>query len=157
MTQQLIPDSFLVPEEYKTDDFFIRKLTTRDVYLDYVAVMSSIDNIKNTRGGSWPTKDLTLEDDLIDLGWHQREFENRSSFAYTVFTPENDKCLGCFYFYPPGYRKEVDNTYDVDVSFWVTQEAYNEGLYEKLYATIQVFLKDWPFKKPYWSNTLLPN
>jgi hypothetical protein len=37
-----------------------------------MAVMSSIDVIKKTRGGDWPTSDLTFEDDLIDLAWPAR-------------------------------------------------------------------------------------
>ncbi|NMC35555.1 GNAT family N-acetyltransferase [Candidatus Beckwithbacteria bacterium] len=152
-----IPSSFIVPEELKTKYFLIRKLTTKDVYLDYMTIMSSIDIIKKTRGGSWPSKDLTIEDDLIDLGWHQREFEHKSSFVFTVFNPQNTECLGCFYFYPAGYRKKVDESYDVDVSFWVTQEAYDQGLYEILYKTIQEFLKQWPFKKPFWSNEIIPD
>src|SRR3990167_11564600 len=151
-----VPKDFKVPEKLKQTDFLIRKLCARDVYVDYLAVMSSIDVIQKTRGGSWPTKDLTFEDDLIDLGWHQREFENKSTFAYTVFTPDNSKCLGCFYFYNPGFRKEIDSSYDVDISFWVTQEAYEDGLYKKLYEEIKEFVKLWPFKKPYFSNDFLP-
>ena len=132
-----LSENFNVPNNIKTESFLFRKLTTRDVYLDFLAVMSSIDVIKKTRGGSWPTKELTFEEDLIDLGWHQREFENRSTFAYTVFSPDNSKCLGCFYLYDAGTRKEVDSSYDVDVSFWVTKEAYDKGLYEKLYREIK--------------------
>ncbi len=151
-----LPKDFNVPNNIETKDFLFRKLTTRDVYLDYLAVMSSIDTIRKTRGGSWPTKELTFEEDLIDLGWHQKEFENKSTFAYTVFSPDNTKCLGCFYLYDAGTRKEVDSTYDVDVSFWVTQEAYDKGLYKKLYEEVKEFLKQWPFEKPYFSNDVLP-
>ncbi len=151
-----LPPTFQIPDNIKTSDFLFRKLTARDVYLDYIAVMSSIDIINKTRGGSWPTKDLTFEDDLIDLGWHQREFENGSSFAYTVFNPDNTKCLGCFYFYNAGFRKGIDPSYDVDISFWVTQEAYDNGLYEKLYQEIKEFIKPWPFKNPFFSNDVLP-
>jgi hypothetical protein len=66
------------------------------------------------------------------------------------------KCLGCFFLYDAGTRKEVDSTYDVDVSFWVTQEAYDKGLYKKLYEEVKEFLKQWPFEKPYFSNDVLP-
>lgn len=151
-----LPKEFKVPDNVKTEDFLFRKLTTRDVYLDYIAVMSSIDVIRRTRGGSWPTTDYTFEDDLINLGWHQREFENRSSFTYTVFTTDNETCLGCFYFYNPGFREEIDTAYDVDISFWVTQEAYNKGLYKKLYTELKNFIVGWPFKNPYFSNDIIP-
>src|SRR5690606_23024234 len=100
------------------EKFIARKLRASDVYLDYIAVMSSIDIIKQTRGGSWPTPDLRFEDDMIDLAWHQREFENGSSFAYTIMSPDETECLGCFYLYPAGFRGEAPEGSDADVSFW---------------------------------------
>lgn len=84
---KLVPDSFQVSEKLEKPGFIIRKLCFEDAELDYEAVMSSVDLIKRTRGGDWPSPDLTFEDDQIDLGWHQREFENRTSFAYTIMTP----------------------------------------------------------------------
>ncbi len=154
--RELVPKDFEVPKRLETPEFIIRKLMFDDAQLDYEAVMSSIDIILKTRGGNWPSPDLTFKDDQIDLGWHQREFENKTSFAYTVMNPEETKCLGCFYFYPAGYRKEPPEGADVDVSFWVTQKGYNEGLYLKLYHTIQDWLKTWPFQNPHWTNKELP-
>lgn len=90
--------------------------------------MSSIDVIRSTRGGSWPSPELSFEEDMIDLGWHQREFENKTSFAFTVMNLDETKCLGCFYLYPAGYRKKAPENSDVDISFWVTQKEYNKGL-----------------------------
>lgn len=154
---KLIPDNFDVPEQLQTSDFIIRKLTYKDAKLDYEAVMSSIDIIKKTRGGDWPTSQLTFEDDQIDLAWHQREFENRTSFAYTVMSLDETECLGCLYFYPPGLRDNSSQNADVDVNFWVTQSAYEKGLYPILFDTIEQWLKSWPFKKVAYTNILLPD
>jgi RimJ/RimL family protein N-acetyltransferase len=149
----LIPENFIVPEKLVTPKFVFRKLCYADAELDYVAVMSSIDIIKKTRGGSWPTADLSYVDDQIDLAWHQREFENRTSFAYTIMTPQDDKCLGCLYLYPPGYRGPRSQNSDVDVSFWVTQEAYNQGMYPAVYQALNDWLKtSWPFKNICFTN-----
>jgi hypothetical protein len=60
----LIPADFDVPQRLETPDFVIRPLRMHDVYLDYIAVMTSLDIIKRTRGGDWPTSDLTFEQDL---------------------------------------------------------------------------------------------
>ncbi|HJZ04693.1 hypothetical protein A2634_03160 [Candidatus Amesbacteria bacterium RIFCSPHIGHO2_01_FULL_48_32] len=152
----LVPRDFKVPERLDCPRFVIRKLCASDVYLDYMAVMSSVDIIKRTRGGKWPTPALTFEDDLIDLAWHQREFEFKSSFAYTVVNKEGTECLGCLYFFKPGTRKNPPENADVDVSFWVTQKGYEVGLYPELYQVIKDWLNEWPFKKPYWSNSELP-
>ena len=154
---KLVPDSFQVPQKLENPQFIIRKLCFSDADLDYKAVMSSIEIIKKTRGGDWPSSNLSYEDNQIDLAWHQREFENKTSFAYTLVTPDEKECLGCLYLYPPGYRNEESKDGDVDVSFWVTQKAYDDGLYDTLYKTLTVWLKStWPFKKVVYTNKELP-
>lgn len=152
----LVPASFVVPEVLETPDFRIRKLTFRDATLDYRAVMANIDLIRGTRGGDWPTPDLTFEDDQIDLAWHQREFEHRTSFAYTVMSLDETECLGCVYLDPPGQRSHDSQNADVDVSFWVVQAAYDRGLYAALFATLQRWLAQWPFRTIAYTNKVIP-
>jgi hypothetical protein len=56
---------------------------------------------------------LTLEQNLIDLGWHQKEFQRRRSFAYTVVHPSESQVLGCVYINPTrklGHRVAVPET-----------------------------------------------
>lgn len=157
MFTPLVPSSFTVPEKLVTPEFTFRKLTYHDTEIDYKAVMSSIDIIKQTRGGSWPEETLTFEDDQIDLAWHQREFENRSSFAYTIVSPDGSECLGCLYLYQPGFRAPAEPGTQVDLSFWVTQTAYDQGLYPVVYKTLDSWLQSaWPFKKYTYSNLVIP-
>ena len=98
--------------------------------------------------------------DLIDLFWHQREFEFKSSFAYTVMNKDETKCLGCIYFYPPNSGMSdaaSGEKSEVDISWWVTQEVYDQGFYEKLSFDIKEWVeKEWPFKKVFWANKKLP-
>ena len=71
---QFVKRSFKVPEKLETEAFRLRMLTINDLVKDYDAVMSSVDELKTIWPDSgWP-EGLTLEEDLIDLGWHQREF-----------------------------------------------------------------------------------
>jgi len=49
----------------------------------------------------WPPAELTLEQDLIDLGWHQKECQRRSSFDYAAMSPDETRLLGCVYVDPP--------------------------------------------------------
>ena len=45
--------------------------------------------------------------------------------------------LGCAYLYPMGRRTELTERavdHDVDVSWWVTVDAYEAGYYERAYA-----------------------
>ncbi len=61
-------------------------LIVNDVVKDYDAVMTSLDHLKGVFGPKsyWPSAELTFEQDLIDLGWHQKEFQIRRSCTYTI-------------------------------------------------------------------------
>lgn len=136
---------FKVPEVYETDEFRLRMLTVNDVVKDYDAVMTSIDHLKGIFGSlsKWPSPDLTFEQDLIDLGWHQKEFQTRSSFAYTVMNLDESMCLGCVYIFPP-----TKEGFDAEVYMWVRKSAYDKGLDPKLYKLVRNWInKKWLFKK----------
>jgi hypothetical protein len=140
-----IPTDFIIPDKLENKHFRIRMLTVNDVVKDYEAVMTSMDRIRGVFGpdSDWPSMDLTLEQDLIDLGWHQKEFQRRSSFAFTVMTPDEDQCLGCVYIYPTNMRNFEAETY-----FWVRDSAFKDGLEPMLFDKVKAWLEnDWPFNK----------
>ena len=93
-----VPVDFSVPQTLETDEFRLRMLTVNDVVKDYDAVVSSADHCKTIWPcPGWPDG-LTLEQNLIDLGWHQKEFQIRRSFAYTVVNLDESTVLGCVFF-----------------------------------------------------------
>ena len=146
----------------ETEHFIIRKLETSDVERDYATFIANADAIKKQRGGTWPVGNETLEEDRIDLSWHQREFELGTSFAYQVVTPDNSDMLGCVYFYPPQHPNNSAAVYepegiDVSVNFWVTQSAFESGIYDELFHFVEDWLKDWPFKNPVITNLIKPS
>lgn len=146
--KKLVPNDFNVPEILETDQLRLRMLTVQDVVKDYEAVMTSIGHLQKTKpfgpGHDWPTTSLTFEQDLIDLGWHQKEFQNRSSFAYTVMDLEETRCLGCVYIYPsrhPGF--------DAIIILWVRQSEVENGLDDHLFETVKKWIDEaWPFESP---------
>lgn len=145
-----------------TEDFIIRKLEANDVERDYQTFISNIDAIKAQRGGTWPDGTETVEDDMIDLSWHQREFELGTSFAYQVISPDETEMLGCIYFYPPKHPNNGAAQYesegiDASVNLWVTQIAFDTGIYEKLYRYTEQWLTEWPFEKPEITNLIKPS
>jgi hypothetical protein len=157
----LILGSFEPPERVMGEGFLLRKLMAKDAKADYEAVTSNIDLIRKIRGGSWPTIELTYEDDVIDLGWHQREFEMKRCFAYAVMDRYDKEMLGCVYFYPPGHpfnNGGIDHPgSDVIVNMWVTNKAYDTGLYSKVWKFVEGWVETkWPFKAPYFSNAVKP-
>lgn len=136
-----VPLDFNVPHGLDTERFRLRMLTIHDVDKDFDAVTSSTEHLQNVWGGKWP-EGLTLEQNLIDLGWHQKEFQRRTSFAYTVVEPDESLVLGCVYIYPA--RKEG---YDAEVYLWARQDTPDDGLETELETTVRTWLKDkWPFQ-----------
>ena len=138
----LEPD-FTIPETLETERFRLRMLTVNDVVKDYDAVMTSKDHIHDIWGPGWPDG-LTLEQNLIDLGWHQKEFQRRKSFAYTVVALDESRVLGCVYIDPT--RKEG---YDAVVYLWARQSELASGMETELANAVKAWLAaDWPFKNP---------
>ena len=75
-------------------------------------------------------------------GWHETEFRNRSSFAYTVVTHDESRVLGCVYVY-------ADADADASVWLWVRHDAYEVD------ATLEQVVRDWierdwPFTRVAW-------
>lgn len=150
--------SFQAPVELSFEDLCAKTLTRDDLHADMEGVNSSLKLIRKTRGGSWPSEPVTEEFDLLDLAWHEREFRDGTSFAYVVYS-EVGEYIGCVYLYPIGVRTELTEElmdYDLDVSWWVTAKAYEQGYYEKLYRAIQEWMKRFPVEKIYYSNKEIP-
>ena len=143
----LVSDGFNVPECLETEQFKLRMLTINDLAKDYEAVMSSVGHIRSTFSAisesDWPEQ-LALEDNFIDLGWHQREFTLRCSFAYTVVALDETRCLGCMHLNPSSKI-----CYDVVISMWVRASELPNNLDSKLYRSVKTWInEDWPFSRP---------
>jgi hypothetical protein len=138
-----VPADFVVPLRVEDARFVIRPLLISDVIKDYDAVMSSVELLRGVFGPktNWPLG-LSLEDDLIDLGWHHKEFRIRRSFAYTVMSPDETLCLGCLYINPT-----VLAGYDAEAHGWI-RASHAAELDARLYEVMRVWIEaDWPFDK----------
>ena len=134
-----VPAEFDIPATLETKRFRLRMLTVNDVVKDYDAVMSSKAHLNDKWGPGWP-EGLTLEQNLIDLGWHQKEFQRRRSFAYTVVSPDESWVLGCVYIDPT--RKAG---YDAEVYLWARQSELASGLETELTLKVKQWLEaEWP-------------
>ena len=138
-----VPVGFKVPATLETAEFRLRMLTVNDLVKDYDAVVTSTAHLKTIwqPGGDWPDG-LTLEQNLIDLGWHQKEFQMRKSFAYTVVTPSETRVIGCVYINPARKRD-----HDASVLLWARQSELASGLETRLFAAVKGWLAEaWPFQ-----------
>lgn len=155
----VLPAGCAPPTELTYDDLVATALSREHLQDDVRGINASVSLIQRTRGGGWPTEAVTEEYDYVDLVWHELEFRDGTSFSYAVYDTAGEY-LGCCYLYPMGRRTELTEellAFDVDVSWWVTPDAYARGYYTMLYQALQHWLahefKGW---SPYYSNLEIP-
>ncbi|RKY18191.1 MAG: hypothetical protein DRQ55_13965, partial [Planctomycetota bacterium] len=138
--------SFEPPLLLETARMRLEPLAPRHVELDYAALMGSREHLQRTlRWGSWPPDGFTLEENRGDLQKHWREFEQRVGFAYTVLTPDRQRCLGCIYLTPiaPG---DFENNRAL-LAYWVIEDELATDLDRHLLDEVMTWLeRDWPFE-----------
>ena len=154
-----LPAGFVPPITLVFEDIVATMLSREHLREDVAGINASLDLIRRTRGGGWPTEPVTEEGNFIDLVWHECEFREGYSFSYAVHTAAGEY-LGCCYFYPLGRRAPLSAellSRDVDVSWWVTPSAYDRGYYETLFRALQRWgTADFPFTALHFSNQLIP-
>ena len=134
---ELVADDFDVPAGLEHERFRLRMLTVDDVAKDFDAISARVDHL----GAPQPMFVPTIAKNLVDLGWHQKEFELRRSFAYTVVAPDESAVLGCVYLYP-------SETHDARVRLWVRKSAWDDGLDPVLEAAVREWVASrWPFER----------
>jgi hypothetical protein len=134
---ELVPAEFDVPAVLEHERFRLRMLTVDDVVADFDALCSRVDR----DGVAQPRFVETVRENLVDLGWHQKEFELRRSFAYTVVAPDESQVLGCVYVDPA-------ETHDARVRMWVRRSAWEDGLDPVLEQTVREWIATrWPFAR----------
>ncbi len=148
-----VAEDFEVPEGLVTEDFRLRMLSVNDVVKDFEAVIASKDHLQRLfpGGSNWP-EGLTLEANLVDLGWHQKEFQIRRSFTYTVVSPDGSKVLGCVYIHPTRKRG-----YDADITFWARESDQGDPADRALEKAVRSWIAaEWPFAKPAYPGRDIP-
>ncbi len=140
-----------VPAGLRTDEFLLRMLRATDVELDYDAVMDSRDILVLRNGGRWPREGFTLAENLADLQGHERDHHARTSFTFTVLSPDETRCLGCVYINPlkallerhgAGTAREGEAW----VTFWLRPALVAQEMDRRLLAALHDwFPREWAF------------
>lgn len=155
----ITPDlsSFNPPEDKDFDGFVISKLVPADAKVDYEAIINNAASIRKQLGITWPTGNETFEDNLAQLKDHEKDFDSKKAFAYSIWDPERKKYLGCLYFYfkvMPWFR-EVPEEADAVVEVWVIEEMSEREKLRNIVEQIQSWVEDdWPLKSPMFVNGL---
>ena len=121
--------------------------------LDHAAVMASWKTLEGLfgPGDPWPPSTLTEAEDEADLAWHEQEFRQGRSFAYSLLEGNQRACLGCVYIYPTASPE-----HDAEAYLWtvVTRaEALRTAVAEEV---IQWLEMAWPFRALAWPGRVIP-
>ena len=137
-----VPDDFEPPVALDGPGFRLEPLTGEHNARDHAAWSGSMEHIHRTPGfqqGNWP-HEMTPDQNLADLIRHDKDFQARRGFTYTVLDPDDD-VVGCVYIYPLAGDPTAAN-----VSSWVTEARAD--LDTPLYTAVSEWLeRDWPFPR----------
>jgi hypothetical protein len=140
-----VPSDFTPPEAVEADGYVVRPIHVNDTPMDYDAVMTSVDSIRDSywRAPGWPQDDLTFEQDLIDLAWHTKERQFRTSFVYIPVSLDGGVQLGAIYIDP-----SVKEGYDANIQIWVRESEAAGGFADRLFTFVKDWVaRDWPFER----------
>lgn len=152
MPEPFVPADFVLPRGLVTDTYLLEVLTPAVAELDYDAVMSSKDRLRDVFSANdrWPADDMTLAHNVADLRKHEAEFHAHRAFAYTVLAPDAMLCLGCVYLYPT-----TVSGYDCEAYLWVRTST--QHLDTVLHEDVRRWLAShWPFERPAFPGREIP-
>lgn len=164
VVESIVPDDFELPRVFETNQYRIRPLVVDDVVKDYEAIATNLDRLDRLMGPDYTEPDdLSFHQDFLDVAWHHKEFQRRSSFAYGVWRLDESEGIGGVYVYPPDrghFYAPPKPGFDAVVFLWTTQKAATEGLDDHLFQTVKRWIADvWPFdavgfpgREPTWEE-----
>lgn len=100
---------------------------------DYAIVMETAALLSGP--GEWPDG-LTLEDNAIDLAWHEREFTEKRSFSW-ILRDSAETYLGCFYIYPA-----IGGRGTAKVVLWIRNRPDRETLCRQIKSELEAWCTD---------------
>jgi hypothetical protein len=140
----LIPPGTDLVTVIETERFRIRPMTIHDVVRDYEAVASSPAELGAAFGDPDAVpQPYTLEQEIVELGWHQKEFQMGFSFVFIVVPLDEHTSYGNVYIFPASR-----GDYDVEVYTWVRKDQQDTGLDRQLFDTARAWIAEsWPFDR----------
>jgi hypothetical protein len=140
-----LPKGWQPPAGLEHPLFRLRPITIHDVVKDYDAVMTSREHLWSLFGEvwGWPKATMTLEEDVVDLAWHQKEAQLKRSFNFAVMSLDESRLLGCVYVDPP-----TKQGFDAEVFWWARQDELANGLEGEIGAAARAWVeREWPFER----------
>lgn len=138
----LVPAEFALPAEAELAGVALKPLGLNDLIPDFEAVVESRDRLIGLFSPDDPWPDgLTLHQDAVDLGWHEKEFQRRTSFAWGLW--RGGDYLGSAYLYPD---PTCDN--DAFAVHWIRTGAATDDIVPAFAVAWRTWVNEhWPFAR----------
>jgi hypothetical protein len=149
----LVADNVELPT-LSTDRFALQPLGPEHLDIDYEAIQATGDHLDGAMlppGWLGDVQLFRIEDDVIELHWHRREFRTRASFAYVAVEHSSGRSLGCAYVNP------TDRIgYDAEVTVWGRWLDDEPDWDAKLFALVRHWVMErWPFDRPAFPGRII--
>jgi hypothetical protein len=148
----MIDNSFQPPLKWLNSNFELEVLSPKYAIQDHEAVTASASKIRYVFGPSndWPSETISFEENLNDLKRHEKEFNDRTAFAYAIFDPSGSEYLGCIYINP--LHSIINSNFNelkcqAQVYFWLSSLHTRINEIEFLEILKTWLLAFWPFEK----------
>jgi hypothetical protein len=150
----LVPDEFKIPT-LSTDQYRLEPLTNRWVLHDFAAIIETFPHMEGLilPPGSLPSEGTyTLETNVLELAWHEREFRTRHSFAFAAITHDDRREVGCMYLYPSMWPE-----FDAVGCSWARWDPDDAAADDRFFEEFRSWVAaDWPFSQVAYPGRDIP-
>jgi hypothetical protein len=138
----LVPDYYDVPVKMLLPKYSFLKVNPEYSKLDYEALMSAKEFIREKLNSDWPSDNFTLKENTESLVGDLSTFNEKTNFTYHIFNSDQSKMIGCFYI-----SNGSEEKYDASVFIWVRKEYLSTPIFIEIKSDIKNWIsKDWPLK-----------
>ena len=154
----LNPNLLEGPIRLESTDFVVHRQRPSDNELDFDAVMSSKEILREWSDSEWPEDDFSLEQNGQDIAEHIADHEQNSDYGFSIFSPDENRLLGSLYLNAVGPLLENYPTepvtlarlleFDVRVEYWLRAGVSPDLEMRFVRAVIGWLETAWWFERP---------
>lgn len=137
---RLTPPDFEPPAETELGGLFLRVLGVDDLVPDFEAVSESVETLPGlfSPADTWP-QGLTIRQNLLDLAWHEKEFQRGSSYSWGLWAAAGGRYLGSAYVYP-----DPTGAAAAHAPHWIRAGEPDRARRDRFDAAWRAWVSGWP-------------
>ena len=145
----LVPTAFPVPNDLHLAGIRMRPLRLDDLVADFEAVIESRARLRGLFAADDPWPDgLTIYQNAVDLGWLEKEFQRRSSFAWGLWDGQRQPEEGAYYLGTAYLYPDPSGEFDAVAVHWIRSRPDLSGILPGFATAWRDWIETaWPFQK----------